>query len=284
MSPRHLTLVALLVCGGIGTAQAAQMTPPDLPPLQAGVAAGSPPFVIQPERGPLTGFTIELFRAIAAHLKREIRFTAAPPDELAHDLEGKKFDFLPGPIDATPEAALHMLFTEGYTASEYEFGSRAGEPIRSFADLHGKRLAVAAGSPYAGWAERNAARYGFIVQPHATVADVLGALTANTADATLTGSPTIDSAAAHDHAIAAGLSLSETRTQGAAAFRKRDAELRDEVEDALQCLKEDGTVARLANVWLGTNPGDEDIEKLSMPGNGVPGLSGFDPKTHKSHC
>jgi len=175
MCPRHLPLVALLVCGYAGAAAAAQMTPPDAP-LQAGVAAGSPPFVIQPERGPLTGFTIELFRAIAGHLKREIRFTAAPPDELAHDLEGKKFDFLPGPIDATPEAAQHLLFTEGYTASEYEFGSRAGEPIRGFADLRGRRLAVAAGSPYAGWAERNAARYGFTVQEHATVADVLGAL------------------------------------------------------------------------------------------------------------
>jgi polar amino acid transport system substrate-binding protein len=177
-----------------------------------------------------------------------------------------------------------MLFTEGYTSSEYEFGSRAGEPIRGFADLHARRLAVVAGSPYAGWAERNAARYGFTVQQHATVADVLGALTARTADATLTGSPIIDSAAAHDHALSAGLSLAETRTQGSAAFRKRDADLRDEVEEALRCLKEDGTVARLANVWFGTNPGDEDIEKLAMPGYGVPGLSGFDPKTHKSHC
>jgi polar amino acid transport system substrate-binding protein len=264
-------------------AGAAQMTPQE-PPLRAGVAAGSPPFVIQPERGPLTGFTIELFRALAGHLKREIVFTAAPPDELAADLQNRKFDLLPGPIDATPEAAIHLLFTEGFTASEYEFGSRAGEPVRSFADLHGRRLAVVAGSPYAGWAERNAGRYGFTVQKHATIADVLGALTARTADATLTGSPIIDSAAAHDHALAAGLALAETRTQGAAAFRKRDAELRDEVEEALRCLKEDGTVARLANVWLGTNPGDEDIERLAMPGNAVPGLSGFDPKTPKAHC
>jgi polar amino acid transport system substrate-binding protein len=284
MCPRHLPLVAILSCGapfawGCGAASAAQD-----PPLRAGVAAGSPPFVIQPERGPLTGFTIELFRALAGHMKREIRFTAAPSDELAGDLEARKFDLLPGPIDATPEAATHLLFTEGYTVSEYEFGSRASQPIRGFADLHGRRLAVVAGSAYAGWAERNAARYGFTVQLHATIADVLGALTANTADATLTSSPVIDSAAAHDPALSAGLSLTETRTQGAAAFRKRDAELRDEVEEALRCLKEDGTVARLANVWLGTNPGDEDIEKLAMPGYGVPGLSGFDPKTQKAHC
>jgi polar amino acid transport system substrate-binding protein len=280
-SPRHF-LAAILICS---PAFAGEVQPgAAIPPLQAGVAAGSPPFVIQPERGPLSGFTIELFRAIAGRLKRAIVFIAVPPDELARDLESRRFDLLPGPIDATPEAAAHMLFTEGYVSSDYEFGTRAGEPVHSFSELHGKRLAVESGSPYAGWAERNASRYGFAVVPESTVAGVLGALTAHTADATLTGSPIISSAAAHDHAIAASLSLPETRTQGSAAFRKRDSELRDEVEEALRCLKEDGTVARLATVWLGTSPGDEDIEKLSMPGNGVPGLSGFDPKTHKSHC
>jgi polar amino acid transport system substrate-binding protein len=282
MCPRHLSFLAFLAWGTT-TAGAAQMTPVE-PPLQAGVAEGSPPFVIQPERGPLTGFTVELFRAIAGRLKREIVFTAVPPDELVHDLEARRFDLLPGPIDATPEAAAHLLFTEGYVASDYEFGSRADQPIRDFADLHGRRLAVVAQSPYAGWAERNAVRYGFMVQALATQSDVLGALTARTADATLTGSPIVESAAAHDHAIAAGLALPETRTQGSAAFRKRDSEMRDEVEDALRCLKEDGTVAHLANVWLGTDPGDEDIEKLPMPGYGVPGLSGFDPKTPKTRC
>jgi polar amino acid transport system substrate-binding protein len=281
MCPRHLPVFAFLVWGT--AASAAQMTPAE-PPLQAGVAQGSPPFVIQPERGPLTGFTVELFKTLALRLKREIVFTAVPPDELVHGLEDRRFDLLPGPIDATPEAASHLLFTEGYVASAYEFGSRADQPIGQFGDLHGRRLAVVAHSPYAGWAERNAAHYGFSVQALATQAEVLGALTAKTADATLAGSPTIDSAAAHDHAIAAGLSLPETRTQGSAAFRKRDLELRDEVEDALRCMKEDGTVAHLANVWLGTTPGDEDIEKLPMPGNGVPGLSGFDPKTLKLRC
>ena len=248
------------------------------------MAAGSPPFVIQPEGGPLTGFSIELFRAIAARLKRQIMFTAVPEPDLAADLEKKQFDLLPGPIDATPESAADMLFSEGYVSSEYKFGARADQPVNKLEDLRGRKLAVLLGSPYAGWAERNADKYGFTVQTHASLNDLLKSLTSHHADATLTGSPVIDSAAAHDHDISAGLALQETRTQGSAAFRRRDSELRDEVEDALRCLKLDGTVARLANTWLGTDPGDEDIEKLPMPGYGVPGLTGFDPKTRKTHC
>ena len=286
MCPRHLSLAAALALGmsAASAALAPALAQDADDPLQAGVAAGSPPFVIQPERGPLTGFSIELFRAVAGRLKRQIIFTAAPEAELVGDLHNKRFDLLPGPIDATPEAASEMLFSEGYVTSAYEFGARADQPIAKLEDLHGRRLAVLIGSPYAGWADRNAARYGFTVQTHTALNDLLAALTDHKADATLTGSPVIDSAATHDHAIAAGLTLQETRTQGSAAFRRRDSELRDEVEDALRCLKLDGTIARLANTWLGTTPGDEDIEKLPMPGYGVPGLTGFDPKTRKIHC
>ena len=282
MCPRHLSIVAALALGMSATSAALAQDADG--PLQAGVAAGSPPFVIQPERGPLTGFSIELFRAVAARIKRQIIFTATPEAELVDDLKKKRFDLLPGPIDATPESASEMLFSEGYVTSEYEFGARADQPIAKMEDLHGRTLAVLGGSPYAGWAERNAAKYGFTVQTHTALNELLTALTTHKADATLTGSPVIDSAAAHDSAIAAGLALQETRTQGSAAFRRRDSELRDEVEDALRCLKLDGTIARLANTWLGTTPGDEDIEKLPMPGYGVPGLTGFDPKTRKIHC
>ena len=282
MCPRHLSLIAAVA---LGVSAALPAWAQDAEgPLQAGVAAGSPPFVIQPERGPLTGFSIELFRAVAGRLKRQILFTAAPEAELAGDLQKKQFDLLPGPIDATPEAAAEMLFSEGYVASEYKFGARSDQPIARLEDLRGRKLAVLIGSPYAGWAERNAAKYGFTVQTHTALNELLTALTEHKADATLTGSPVIDSAAAHDHGIEPGLALPETRTQGSAAFRRRDSELRDEVEDALRCLKLDGTVARLANTWLGTTPGEEDIENLPMPGYGVPGLTGFDPKTRKIHC
>ena len=63
-----------------------------------------------------------------------------------------------------------------------------------------------------------------------------------------------------------------------------ETQVRDEIEEALRCLKQDGTVARLAKTWLGTTPGPEDLENLVIPGYGVPGLAGYDPKPHKPRC
>jgi len=256
----------------------------DEPALRAGVVTDAPPFVITDSHGKLTGFVIELFRIIAERMQRRIDFTTASQPALLEGLAHGTYDILPGPINATPDAAAASLLTEGYLWSEFQFGSRTGEPVRSLEDLRGRRLAVRAGSPYAGWAERNAQRYGFTVLPTANGMSAAKAVLTRTADASLSSSPVQAYAAWHEKGYAAGLSLPETRTHESAALRHADTELRDEVEDALRCLKLNGTVARLSKTWLGHEPDAEDLENLVVPGYGVPGLSGYDPKPRKARC
>ncbi len=256
----------------------------DEPPLRAGVVADAPPFVVSGPDGKLTGFTIELFRLIAARLQRGIDFTTAPQPALIEGLDHDAYDVLPGPINATPDRAAELLLTEGYMWSEFQFGARADQPVRSLADLRGRRLAVRRGSPYADWADRNAQRYGFTVLPTANGTEAAHAVLAHEADASLSSSPVQAYAACQDKGFVAGLALSETRTHESAAVRRGDTELRDEIEDALRCLKVNGTVARLSAKWIGHEPGAEDLETLIVPGYGVPGLSGYDPKPRKTRC
>lgn len=254
------------------------------PPLQAGVVGNTPPFVTTDASGKLTGFVIDLFNAIAERMQRSIAFTTAPQRALIEGLLHDSYDLLPGPINATPERASQMLLTEGYLWSEFQFGARTVEPVNSLADLKGKRLAVVAGTPYADWAEHNAVRYGFTVLPTDTGQEAAEAVLLQKADASLASSPVQVYAAWKNHGFVAGLSLPETRTHESAAVRKADTELRDEVEDALRCLKLNGTVARLSQKWLGHDPDPEDLENLVVPGYGVPGLAGYDPKPRKARC
>lgn len=256
-------------------------------PLRVGVVPGTPPFVTT-DHGRLTGFSVELFRLVAAGMKRDVTFTAAPQQELTAALTADRLDVLAGPLAATPERAASLLFTQGYLWTEYQFGSLADKPVRALRDLQGRRLAVAGSTEYSGWAERNAAKYGFtiVTVPHAV--DAFAALRGGRADASLTGSPALASAARGGTSgptdLVAGLSLSETRAQDAAAVAPTAAELRDEIEDSLDCLKQSGMVARLSQHWLGVTPGPEDLEVLIVPGHGVPGLAGYDPKPQKLHC
>ncbi len=252
-------------------------------PLRAGVLGDAAPFVVQ-KGGRLTGFTVDLFRAIAGRMQRPIVFEVSPPALLFKRLQDGTYDLLPGPINATPDRAAGMLLTEGYVWSEFQFGSRAGEPVRGFADLKGRRLAVREGSTYGDWALRNAQRYGFTILPTPSALAATQAVLRHEADVSLSGSPIQLYAASHDSGYVAGMSLPETRTHESAAVRKADVELRDEVEDALRCLKQNGTVARLSKSWFGREPDPEGLENLLVPGYGVPGLSGYDPKTHKVRC
>jgi polar amino acid transport system substrate-binding protein len=274
---RWRVLLAMVLCLAAGGVRAEEA-------LQAGVARSAPPFVMEDGHGALSGFTIELFRAIAARMKRGIVFVPVAQAELAKGLEDRRFDMLAGPIPATPERAADMLFTEGYIWSEYQFGGRPGHVVDVLDALRGQRLAVQADSDHAEWADRNARKYGFSVHELPTLASVFDAVKDGRADASLTDGGALRFAAAHGQGLVAGMTLPETRTHDSAAFRPGDVELRDEVEDTLRCLKQDGTVARISKTWFGVEPGPEDLEKLVVPGNGVPGLSGYDQKTRKTHC
>jgi polar amino acid transport system substrate-binding protein len=251
--------------------------------LRAGVVADMPPFVETDSAGQLTGFSVALFRAIAAEMKRDITFTVGTLPQLVEGLDAGKLDVLPGPIPATPERASEMLFIEGYVWTEYQFGSRPGEVVAGLDNLRGKRLAVEADSEYAGWAERQAAKLGFTMVPEPNLAAVFEAVRHGQADASLSGSASLR-AAATAGGLQAGLSLAETKAHDSPAVAETNVELRDEIEDALRCLKQNGAVARLSHQWLHTDAGPEDLENMVIPGYGVPDLAGFDPKPRKSHC
>jgi len=273
-----LLLAALLAPAVLHQAAAAE------PALRAGVVPDTPPFIETGKGGQLTGFSVALFRAIAAEMKRDIAFTAAPLPDLIEDISAGKLDVLTGPVLATPERATELLFIEGYVWSEYQFGSRPGQTVAGLADLRGKHLAVQSGSDYAGWADRNAEKLGFTIVPQPSLAAVFEAVRRGQADVSLTGSASLRAAADGHSGIAAGFSLPETKTHDSAAVAQTNVELRDEIEDALRCLKQSGAVARLAEQWLHATPGPEDLENMVIPGYGVPDLAGFDPKPRKSHC
>lgn len=276
-------LLALLACLSATAARAETPRAAEDAPLRAGVLADAAPFVVKAD-GKLTGFTVELFRLIAARMNRPIDFETGEQPDLDARLAHGQLDVLPGPVAATPDRAAEMLLTEGYAWSEYQFGARADQPVARLEDLRGRRVAVRTGSAYAEWAGRNAARYGFSIVPASSGLAAAQMVVQHQADASLAGSP-VQSYATHNNVnFAAGLSLPETRTHESAAVRRGEAELRDEMEDALRCLKINGTVARLAKTWFDREPDAEDLENLVVPGYGVPGLAGYDPKPRKTRC
>src|SRR5438094_559398 len=65
---------------------------------------------------------------------------------------------------------------------------------------------------------------------------------------------------------------------------KNNPQLRAQLQDALDCMKKDGTIARLSEKWFARKPAPDDLENVITPGYGVPGMPGYDPTPHELHC
>ena len=275
-----LRRATLMICLLAGAAHAQGGTP-----LRTAVDGTFAPFAFPSLSGGVQGFSIELFTEVARRLHRPITFDSASYSGLIPALDAGRYDFLAAPTTVTRERAENLLFTGGYMWTAFQFGIKKGSPpITSLEDLRGKAITVNKGSAYDGWAAANAAKYGFISQAYDSQSDAVQAVLAGRAVANLGGNAVIRYAATKLPQFQPDFVIKETRAEWAAPFRKDEAALRNEVQDALSCMKQDGSLAKLSEKWFGVPPAADDLERVVEPGYGVPGLPGYDPAPHELHC
>jgi len=255
------------------------------PPLRTAVDGTFAPHAMPKLGGGVEGFNIDLFTEVARRLGREIVIDSASFSGLVPALNAGRYDFLAAPTTVTRERAERLLFTEGYLFTEFQFGIRRGSaPITSLDELRGKVISVNRGSAYDTWARNNAERYGFTVQALDTQTDAVQAVLTGRAYANLGGNTVVKYAASRNPQFVPDFVIKETRAHWAAPFRRDSAELRNQVENALECMKKDGTIARLSEKWFGSKPAADDAENVVFPGYGVPDLPGYDPTPHEPRC
>ncbi|WP_043829502.1 transporter substrate-binding domain-containing protein [Muricoccus aerilatus] len=255
------------------------------PPLRTAVDGTFAPHAFPRLEGGVQGFNVDLFREVARRMGREITVDSASFSGLVPALNAGRYDFLAAPVTVTKERAEGMLFTEGYLFTEFQLGIRRGSaPIRGLEDLRGKALAVNKGSAYDAWAQANAERLGFTIQAYDTNPDAVQAVVSGRAYAVLAGNTVVKYAASQQRNLVPDFVLRETRAHWAAPFRRDNTALRDAVENVLECMKRDGSLAALSEKWFGAKPAADDAENTVFPGYGVPNLPGYDPTPHEPRC
>jgi len=68
------------------------------------------------------------------------------------------------------------------------------------------------------------------------------------------------------------------------AIRKDKTEMRAQLENAIECLKQDGTLAKIHEKWLGYAPRPGSAAATIFLGSGVPGIPGYDPTPRTPTC
>jgi polar amino acid transport system substrate-binding protein len=195
-----------------------------------------------------------------------------------------RYDFIAAPTTVTKERSENMLFTAGYLWTYYQFGIKKGrKPLSGWADLKGKAVAVNKGTPYETISKTKGAEIGFDVQAYDSQADAVQAVLSGRAYATFVGNTSVQYIAKQNPNFVADLSLKDEKLHWAAPVPKDNPKLRAELQDALDCMKKDGSLPKLYEKWIGPSEPD-GLERTITPGYGVPGMAGYDPTPHELHC
>jgi polar amino acid transport system substrate-binding protein len=262
---------------------AADQDHPQDQPLVVGSDFGVAPWMVRGANGP-EGFGVDLIQDIAKKLGRpsaniqDINFSG-----LFAALFSKRIEFTANPLNITAERAEKMLYTEPFFATGNGFIVKKDATMSGFGDLKGKILAVNRGTISDTWATANAAKYGFEVQRYETFPDSVQAVITGRAFTALNEIPTAVYAASKNPAIKVGFKDFNGRNFGY-AFRLDDAGYRNTVDDAIKCLKKDGTIAALYKKWYNEDaPADSPLVTV-YPGSGAPGFKGYDATPHELKC
>ncbi len=254
-------------------------------PLLVAADVGFAPHAMALPDGTAEGFNIDLAAEIARRLGRPgYRVIDSEWSGMFAGLGAKKFEFVIAPVTATPERAKRVLFTEGYLDTDYTFLISKGTPeIVTLEALKGKVIAVNNGSAYDAWASENQSRYGFEVQRYGKNADAIQAVVTGRAFANLAAHSVVSWAASKSPMVKTSYTIRSGR-QFALAFRKDDHDYRRRVEEILECMKSDGTLADIHEKWLGVKPEPDAAATRIFDGYGIEGLDGFDPTPHALTC
>jgi polar amino acid transport system substrate-binding protein len=253
-------------------------------PLRTVVDGTFAPHAMPKLGGGYEGFNIDLADNIAKRLKRKSVIDATQFSGIVPALMAGTYDYVAAPTTVTKERADNMLFTEGYLNTDFQFLIKKGAPkVDKLEDLKGKIVSVNKGSAYDSWARDLEGKIGWKVESFGTQTDAVQAVLAGRADANVAGNTVIAWAVKNNPQLELSY-LYSTGLVWAAAFRKDSAELRKTVENAIECMKLDGTIAAMHEKWFGIKPAPGSAAVTVFPGYGVPGMAGYDPTEHKPDC
>jgi polar amino acid transport system substrate-binding protein len=252
--------------------------------LKTAVDGTFAPHAMPKLEGGIQGFNVDLFTEVGKRLKRPIDIAATQFSGILPSLQAGTIDFVAAPVTVTKERADNYIFTEGYLNTDYQFLTKKGTPaIGDLKELKGKVVAVNKGSVYDSWAKKLEPEIGWTIETFGTQTDAVQAVMAGRAYANVAGNTNVQWAVKQQPQ----LQLSYVYTTGlvwAAPLRKDSTELRAQLENAIECIKKDGTMAALHEKWFGIKPAPGSAAVTIFPGTGVPDMPGYDPTPREPQC
>lgn len=209
-------------------------TSPDYPPFES------------VENGELKGFDIDVAKAIAKHLNKEIEFEQIPFKSIINAVQTGNVDIAISTLTLTKERAEKVDFSDVYYKDKLAVVFKKDAPLASVEQLKEKTIAAQLGSTMEIW-----------IKNHIPSAKIIAVNTNNQAieslksghvdAAILDGIQSIEFCKKSDALHYAYIGESD---DGYAMVLQKNSPLTLKINDALLSLQENGTLDHLKNKWI----------------------------------
>ncbi len=215
--------------------------------IRVGTEAAYPPFEMKDAEGGITGFDVELVRAVALEAGLTAEFVDQPFDGLIPGLQQGKYDAAVSAMTITAERAQVVDFTDGYYDAGQVIAVREGETgIRGLEDLRGRTIAVQGNTTGHRAAERVE---GATVKSFESIDPAFLELQAGRADAVINDDPTTFLYAKEHRGIRI-VGKPFTEEQYGIAVRKGNGDLLRRLNEGLRRVRSSGAWDRLRARWI----------------------------------
>lgn len=252
--------LALVTLGAAGCGKTeATSTETGAQEIIVGTSGAGQPFTYLDEEGELTGYDVEVLRAIDDKLPEyTFKYEQYEFASLFTSLESSKIDLIANQLETNEERQAKYLYaTEGYTNYDLYIAQNDDQNYQSLSDLNGKNVPAVAGGNAPTLLEKfNSEEEGDIniVYLSNGFEEIVRGLQKGSYDATLLTKFDINK---YNEAYGTSLKASDKPVNESSTYflyRKDDekeAKLQKAIDQALKSLKEEGALQELSKKWLG---------------------------------
>ncbi|MGQ9566447.1 MAG: transporter substrate-binding domain-containing protein [Anaerolineae bacterium] len=222
--------------------------------LKVGLNSENVPWEFMRE-GELVGFEVDMLKELAKRMGVELEFITVPFSGIFTGLQAGKWDLASSSIWITEARLKEMDFADPYYDSDIAMMTRVDSPVKSFGDMKGRVFGADTGSMNDQWLKDHLSDYGpYEIKNYDSPTDAFLDLQAGRLDGVVADAPTALYYVQEnpDAGLAVPFLMNEGFPQ-AWAFRKGDP-LRDAVNEVLNGMKRDGTLAAIYKKWFGQDP------------------------------
>jgi len=200
--------------------------------------------------GKLTGFEVDLGKAIAKKLGLKAKFVPTKFDSLIAGLDVNKYDVVINDIAETPARENKYLFSTPYIYSKSQLAVKKSSTIKKITEIKGTKIAQTTTSNNAA----DAKRLGATVTPTDGFQQSIDLVSQGRVAGTINSREAFyayfkQNKNSDIRLINAGSSIATSKI--GAIFTKKHAKLQTKVSKAIQDLRQDGTLTTLSKTYFG---------------------------------